>query len=517
VHHAETVAPPGASPTRAASSPSLRAWLLTTEPRRIALLYLATVTGVFLAGALAAGLLRLELLTPPGDLVSADAFNRTFSLHGIAMVWFFLVPAIPAVLGTFALPRMLGAEAFAFPRLVRTSWLLFVAGIACLGFAAVRGGVDTGWSFAMPFAAEFARGAVVATVAGIVLATLASLLLALTFLVTIHRERAPQVTWAKLPLFAWSLYASSWILLLSAPLLITALVALVLERTLGLGLFDPALGGDPMLFRRLFWLAARPALYAMVLPALGVASEVVAVAAGRPVRGRRVVAACFGAIAVLGFFTWGVHLSTGGESPLLAAVSSLMGMILTVPFGLVLLHWLRTLRGRTFTLTAPMAWTLGFFVLLVAGGLSGVGMVMLGVDVHLHGTLFVIGHFHLLTLGVLMAFLAGLHLWWPELTGRQAPGSSSRAAALLAVTGVVLTFAPQIWLGVLGLPRRQWSYPSELQVYQVLSTAGATLLAVGLLIPAILFAASLRRGAPSPATAPATASDKGPAGGPETR
>lgn len=472
--------------------------------RRTALFFLAAVSVVFLAGAIAAGLMRLELLTPSGDMVSADAFNRAFSLHGVAMVWFFLLPAIPAVLGTFVLPLMLGARELAFPRLVRLSWWLFAAGLACLGFAALRGGVDTGWTFTLPFAATSARGAVVATAGGIVLASIAMVLLALTFLVTIHRERSPEMTWGRLPLFAWSLYAASWIVLLSAPFLITALVALALERTVGIGLFDPALGGDPLLFRQLFWFASRPALYAMALPALGVASEVVAAAAGRPVRGHRMVAACFGAIAVLGFFTWGVHLATGGQSPMVTALSGLMGMVLAVPFGLVLLHWLTTLRGgrrrdESAGLTAPMAWILGFFVLLVVGGLTGVGMVMLGVDVNLHGTLFVIGHFHLLAIAMVMAFLGGLQHWWPKIADRVVAAPWSRGAALLTVIGAVLTFGPQLWLGILGLPRRQWSYPSELQVYQVLSTAGATLLAVGLLIPVALFVASLLRGRPAPA------------------
>lgn len=484
---------PAAAGAHGSDEAASSAWLTTTDHKRIALLFLGTISAVFLAGALAAALLRLELLTPAGDLLSADGFNRTFSFHGIAMIWFFLIPVVPAVLGTFLLPGMVGARNLAFPRLARTAWYLFTGGVLCLVWAALGGGIDTGWTFTLPLASEFSQGAVVVAAGGICLGALASVLLALTFLVTIHRERSAEVGWRELPLFVWSLYATSWTVVLSTPFLVTALVALILERTLGLGLFDPLLGGDPLLFRQIFWFASRPALYVMVLPALGIVSEAVAAASGRPIRGRRVVAACFGAIAVLGFFTWGVHLSTGGQSPLISGISSLMATVIAVPFALVLVHWLSTLRASRPRLDPSMAWALGFFALLIGGGLAGVGLVLLGVDVLLHGTLFVTGHVHLLALGVLMAFLAGLHLWWPEIAGRSVRSGVSSSAALLTFIGAVLTFGPQIWLGTQGLPRRQWSYPEEFQVLQVLSTAGATLLAIGLMIPLVLFISSLSR------------------------
>lgn len=495
-HPGAGVAPRSRPRTRASylsESASLSSWLFATDHKRIALLYLGTVSSVFLFGALAAGLLRLELLTPVGDMISADTFNRTFSLHGIAMVWFFLVPAIPAALGTFVLPLSIGARNLAFPRVVRASWFLFVAGVLCLVLAGLRGGVDTGWTFAMPLASSYSQGAVASAAVGVVLGAVASVLLAVTFVVTIHRERAPEMTWSRLPLFVWSLYAASWIVLLSTPFLITALAALLLERAFGFGLFDPALGGDPNLFRQLFWFASRPALYVMALPALGVASEVITAAAGRAVRGARLVAACFGAIAVLGFFTWGLHLSTGGQSPVLSGLSALMGVFIAVPFALVLFHGIATLRGARLTHDASTAWVLGFFGLLVVGGAAGLAMVLLGVEVHLHGTLFVTGHVHLLALGVVMAFLGGLHLWWPKIAGRTVRPHWSRAAALLTFGGALATFGPQIWLGWLGLPRHQWTYPGEFQVLHVLSTAGASLLAVGLLLPLGLFLESLRR------------------------
>jgi cytochrome c oxidase subunit 1 len=473
---------------------TLRSWLLSRDHKRIAILYLAAVTAFFFIGGAAAVLFRLELLTPEADLVSAEAYNRLFTLHGVIMVFFFLIPSIPAVLGNFLLPLMLGCEDLAFPRLNLLSWYVFMAGGALTLGAAVAGGVDTGWTFYTPYSTAYANGYVTLMAAGIFVAGFSSILTGLNFVVTTHRMRAPGLTWGRLPLFVWSLYATSVIFLLGTPVLTIALALIGVERVLGVPIFDPRLGGDPVLFQHLFWFYSHPAVYIMILPAMGVVSEIVSTFARRPVFGYRFVAGSSLAIAALGFLVWGHHMFVSGQSEFAGLVFSLLSFLVAVPSGVKVFNWTATLwRGRI-RLDTPMLYALGFIGLFTVGGLTGLFLAALGVDVHVHDTYFVIAHFHYIMVGgAVMAYLGGIHFWWPKISGRSYPDGFGRWAAVLIFAGFNLTFFPQFLLGYLGMPRRYHAYPPEYQVLNVLSTAGASILGVGYLLPLLYLPWSLRR------------------------
>jgi cytochrome c oxidase subunit 1 len=472
-----------------------KSWLLTLDHKRIAILYLISVTAFFAIGGTFAGLIRLELLTPEGDLMGPDTYNRVFTMHGIIMVFFFLIPAIPAVLGNFLVPLMVGAKDLAMPRLNLASWYVYNLGAAFTLWAIVHGGVDTGWTFYTPFSTTYSNTYVVPTALGIFITGFSTIFTALNFIVTIHRMRAPGLSWFRLPLFIWSTYATSLIIMLGTPVIAITVLCVGLERVLHLGIFDPRLGGDPVLFEHMFWFYSHPAVYIMILPAMGVVSELVAAFARKKVFGYRVVAFASVAIAVLGFLVWGHHLFVAGESIYSATVFSVLSMLVAVPSAVKVFIWPATLYEGSISYQTPMLYALGFIGLFTIGGLTGVMVATLGIDVHVHDTYFVVAHFHYVMVGgTILGYLGGLHYWWPKITGRLYPGFASKLSALLVFVGFNLTFFPQFILGYMGMPRRYWSYPPEFQVLNVLSTAGATVLGVGYLLPILYFAWSLKYG-----------------------
>jgi cytochrome c oxidase subunit I len=491
----ERVTPPPPSDNYLNASHGLKSWLLTEDHKRIAILYLISVSIFFLLGGIFAGLVRLELLTPQGDLVSGDTYNRLFTLHGVIMVFFFLIPAIPAVLGNFLVPLMIGAKDLAFPKLNLASWYVYnLAGLFGV-YAMLKGGVDTGWTFYTPFSTTYSNSYVVPTAIAGFIAGFSSIMTALNFIVTIHRMRAPGLTWFRLPLFIWSSYATSLIILLGTPVLAVTLLLVVLERVAHIGIFDPALGGDPILFQHLFWFYSHPAVYIMVLPAMGVISELIAAFSRKRVFGYRFVAIASLAIAVLGFLVWGHHMFTSGQSVYAATVFSLLSMLVAIPSAVKVFNWTATLHRASISYATPMLYALGFIGLFTIGGLTGVMLATIGIDIHVHDTYFVVAHFHYVMVGgTILGYLGGLHYWWPKMTGRLYNRFWSQVSAIVVFVGFNLTFFPQFIVGFLGMPRRYWSYPPEFQVLNVLSTAGATILGVGLMMPLFYLLASLRKG-----------------------
>jgi cytochrome c oxidase subunit 1 len=485
--------PPGTNYLNA--SWGLKSWLLTTDHKRIGLLYLGSVTFFFLVGGLFALLIRLELLTPGGDLVTADTYNRLFTMHGVAMVFFFLIPAVPAVLGNFLVPMMIGARDLAFPRLNLASWYVYNAGAVLTLWSILHGGVDTGWTFYTPFSSTYSNSYVMATAVGVFINGFSSIFTGLNFIVTIHRMRAPGLTWFRLPLFIWSHYATSLIMVLGTPVVAVTLLLVGVERAFKVGIFDPNLGGDPILFQHLFWFYSHPAVYIMVLPAMGVVSELIAVFSRKRIFGYSFVAFASISIAVLGFLVWGHHMFVSGQSVYAATIFSVLTMLVAIPSAVKVFNWTATLYRGSIWAQTPLYYALGFIGLFLVGGLTGVMLGTLGIDVHVHDTYFVVAHFHYVMVGgTVMAYLGGIHYWWPKISGRLYPETLAKIASVIVFIGFNATFFPQFVLGYLGMPRRYHVYPEEFQVLHVLSTAGAAVLGIGYLMPIVYLAWSLKWG-----------------------
>jgi len=477
----------------------VRSWLLTIDHKRIAILYLLSITLMFMLGGVFALLIRLELLTPGGDVVGADTYNKLFTMHGIIMIFFFLVPSIPATLGNFLVPLMVGARDLAFPRLNLASWYIYtIAGVLTL-WAMVTGGIDTGWTFYTPYSTAASTTKVIPVAIGIFISGFSSILTALNFIVTIHTMRAPGLTWFRLPLFIWALYATSIITILGTPVIAVTIAMVGLERGFHIGIFDPALGGDPILFQHLFWFYSHPAVYIMILPSMGVISEVVTCFARKRIYGYGFVAASSLLIAIFGFLVWGHHMFVSGQSMYAGMVFSFLSMAVAIPSAVKVFNWTATLYQGSIAWESPMLYALGFIGLFTIGGLTGIFLATLGLDVHVHDTYFVVAHFHYIMVGgAIMGYLGGLHFWWPKITGRMYPESLAKIAGFVVFLGFNLTFFPQFVLGYLGMPRRYYVYPDEFQVLNVFSTAGATILGIGYLLPLCYLLWSLRYGAHAP-------------------
>jgi len=473
----------------------IKSWLLTTDHKRIAILYLISITAMFFIGGFYAMLIRLELLTPAGDLLQADTYNKMFTMHGITMVFFFLIPSVPAVLGNFLVPLMIGAKDLAFPRINLLSWYLYIAAGTLWIYCMVTGGIDTGWTFYTPLSTSFLNTHVVTGGLAVFIAGFSSIFTGLNFIVTIHRMRAPGMTWTRLPLFLWSNYATAVIMVLGTPVLAITLLLVVLERVFNLGVFNPQLGGDPVLFQHLFWFYSHPAVYLMILTGMGVISEVVTCFSRKRVFGYKFVALASIAIAVLGFLVWAHHMFVAGISLYAAMVFSILSFLVAIPSAIKVFNWTATMYKGSIRFDTPMLYVFGFIGLFTMGGLTGLFLASLGLDVHVHDTYFIIAHFHYIMVGgMVMAYMGGLHFWWPKMTGKLYPEAWAKLSALFVFVGFNLTFFPQFLLGYMGMPRRYHAYPPEFQVLNVLSTAGASVLAVGYVLPMIYFVWSLRYG-----------------------
>jgi cytochrome c oxidase subunit 1 len=494
--------PSEACPSYLDDGHTLVSWLTSTDHKRIAILYAIAITGFFFLGGVAAAIIRLTLTTPQGALVSHETYNKLFTAHGVIMVWLFLIPSIPSVMGNFVLPLMIGARDLAFPRLNLASWYLYVAGGAIVLAALFLGGVDTGWTFYTPYSTMFSNSYVVLTLVGIFVVGFSSIATGLNFIVTVHTMRVPGLAWFRLPLFVWAIYATSLILVLATPILAITTLLAVAERLFQIGVFDPAHGGDPILFQHLFWFYSHPAVYIMVLPAMGVVSEIIPCFAAKRVFGYRFMTYAILAIAAVGFLVWGHHMFVSGQSVAASLVFSLLSFIVAVPSAIKVFNWTATLYKGRIRFDAPMLYALGFVGLFTIGGLSGLFLASLALDVHLTDTYFIVAHFHYIMVGgAVMAYFGALHFWWPKATGRMFPETWARIAAATIFIGFNLTFFPQFLLGVQGMPRRYGSYPPEFQGLNVMSSAGAGVLAIGYVLPLIYLTWSLwygRRAGPNP-------------------
>jgi cytochrome c oxidase subunit I len=477
-----------------------RSWLLTTDHKRIGLLYLISITLFFVLGGAAATIVRLDLMTPEADLVLTETYNKLFTLHGVIMVFFFLIPAVPNVLGNFLVPMMIGARDLAFPKLNLLSWYIFMLGGTLTVYALVAGGVDTGWTFYAPYSTTYSNTHVMATALGVFITGFSSILTGLNFIVTIHKMRAPGLTWFRLPLFIWSIYATSIIQVLGTPVLAISLFLIGCERLLGLGIFDPKLGGDPVLFQHLFWFYSHPAVYIMILPGMGVVSEIIPCFCRKRVFGYAFIGFSSFAIAIFSFLVWGHHLFVSGQSVYAGLVFSMLSYLVAIPSAVKVFNWTASLYKGSISFDTPMLYALGFVGLFTMGGLTGLFVAAIGIDMHVHDTYFVVAHFHYIMVGgMVMAYLGGMHFWWPKMTGRLYPEAWARFSAILIFVGFNLTFFPQYILGYLGMPRRYHVYPQEFQVLNVMSSAGASILALGYLFPLTYLIWSLRYGPYAPA------------------
>jgi len=427
--------------------------------------------------------------------MTPDTYNKVFTMHGITMVFFVLIPAIPAVIGNFVLPLMLGARDLAFPKINLLSWYCYVLGGILLLYTVIAGGVDTGWTFTTPLSTQYVNTHVISAGLAAFVAGFSSIFTGLNFIVTVHRMRAPGLTWYRLPLFIWSMYSASIIMVLATPVVAITIVLVALERLLGIGVFDPKLGGDPLLFQHLFWFYSHPAVYVMLLPSMAVVSEVIACFSRKRIFGYSAVAFSSVAIALFSFFVWAHHMFIMGISNYAALVFSLLTMLVAVPSAIKVFNWSFTLAKGSISFEAPMIYVYCFLGLFTIGGLTGVFLGTLGMDVHLTETYFIVAHFHFVMVGaVMMGYLAGLHFWWPKITGRMYPEAPAKLAAVTIFIGFIVTFGPQFILGYLGMPRRYAAYPAEWQVLNVFSTAGATVMAAGYFLTPVYLVWSLRYG-----------------------
>jgi cytochrome c oxidase subunit 1 len=480
---------------------SIKSWLLTKDHKRIAILYMITITFFFFLGGAFAVMIRLELLTPRSDLVQPETYNKFFTMHGVVMVFLFLIPSVPATLGNFLVPLMIGAKDLAFPKINLLSWYILVIGGIFILYSVVAGGVDTGWTFYTPYSSTYSNTYVMAAAIGVFITGFSSILTGLNFIVTIHTMRAPGMTWYRLPLFIWSHYATSLIMVLGTPVIAVTILLVGLERVFRVGIFDPALGGDPILFQHLFWFYSHPAVYIMLLPGMGVISELIAAFSRKNIFGYKFVAFASLGIAIYGFLVWGHHMFTSGQSIYGSLIFSFMSYFVAIPSAIKVFNWTATLYKGSISYDTPMLYALGFIGFFLIGGTTGLFLAAIGLDIHVHDTYFVVAHFHYIMVGgTVMAYLGGLHYWWPKITGRMYPEGWARLSALIIFVGFNLTFFPQFIVGYMGMPRRYAAYPDDpvWQTLNVLSTAGASILGTGYLLPMIYLPWSMRYGKYAP-------------------
>jgi cytochrome c oxidase subunit 1 len=476
----------------------VRSWLLTLDHKRIGLMYLVSVIIAFFLGGVFALLVRLELLSPGRTIMGPDTYNRMFTLHGAVMVFLFIIPSIPAAFGNFFLPIMLGAKDVAFPRLNLMSFYIYVLGAVLALYSIITGAVDTGWTFYTPYSTQTATSVVSMTFAVFILG-FSSILTGLNFIVTTHKLRAPGIHWKRLPLFVWGMYATAIIQVLATPVLAITVLLLMFERIFGLGIFDPHLGGDPVLFQHFFWFYSHPAVYIMIVPGMAVVSELIATFSRRAVFGYFAIAMSSLGLALLGFLVWGHHMFTSGQSEFVTMAFAALTMLVAIPSGVKVFNWTATLYKGSIWLTTPMLYALSFLVLFTIGGLTGLFCGTLSIDIHIHDTYFIVAHFHYVMMGgTVMGFLGGLLYWWPKMTGKMYDEKLAKISWFFVFVGFNAVFLVQFVMGTKGMPRRYYDYLEYFRPYHAFSTVGSWILGVGFVILAYVLIKSMRSGEPAP-------------------
>jgi len=480
------------------ASRGIGSWLVTYDHKRIGLMYLTMVSLAFFLGGIFALLVRLELFTRGKTIVDAETYNRFFTLHGAIMVFLFIIPSVPAALGNFFLPIMIGAKDVAFPRVNLLSYYIYLAGAALALVSIIMGSVDTGWTFYTPYSVQTVNSVISMTFAVFVLG-FSSILTGLNFLVTVHTMRAPGVTWARLPLFVWGMYATALIQVLATPVLAITLLLLISERFFGIGIFDPKLGGDPVLFQHFFWFYSHPAVYIMIVPGMAITSELISTFSRRAIFGQFAIAMSSIALAILGFLVWGHHLFVAGMSEFATMAFSALTFLVAIPSGVKVFNWTATLYKGSILWASPMLYAMAFIFLFTIGGLTGLFLGTLSVDVHLTDTYFVVAHFHYVMMGgTVIAFLGGLLYWWPKMTGKMHDEKKAKIGFVFVFIGFNAVFIPQFIMGSRGMPRRYYDYLPQFEPFHQASTIGSWILGIGLLITGYTLLEALWRGKPAP-------------------
>ena len=478
----------------------LMSWLTTIDHKRIGVMYAVTLAFVFLIGGLLALAVRMELFTTGETVMGADQYNQAFTMHGILMIFGFLVPSAMAILGNFVLPLQIGAKDVAFPRLNLASYYVYAIGAILIGGALLVGQVDTGWTFYTPYSTDAGQGPIMFITTAIFVSGFSSIFTGINFIVTVHKMRAPGMTWNRLPLFVWGIYATALVQVLATPVIGITMILLFTERVFGIGIFDPALGGDPILFQHFFWFYSHPAVYIMILPGFGIMSELMGTFSRQRVFGYRAIALSSVAIALLGFLVWGHHMFVSGQSAISSIIFSLISFLIGVPSGIKIFNWVATMYKGSIWLQTPMLYAMSFLLLFTIGGLTGIMVGVLSVDVHLHDTYFVVAHFHYVMMGGMMiALLGGMHYWWPKITGKMYNETAGKIAAALIFIGFNVTFFVQFILGSQGMPRRYYDYPAGFETLHQVSTVGSWILAAGLFLVLGTWIHSLAWGGKAPA------------------
>ncbi len=479
------------------ASRGIRSWLFTTDHKRIALLYFFSVSTFFLMGVILGALMRIELIAPGKTIVEPHTYNQLFTLHGVIMIFLFIIPVVPATFGNFFIPILIGTDDVAFPRINLISWYIYILG-GCLALSTLfvgHGPPDTGWTFYAPYSVRTGTNVTLAVMAAFVLGV-SSILTGLNFIVTIHRQRHPKMTFFKMPLFVWASYATAWIQVLATPIIGITLLMIVAERTLHVGFFDPSIGGDPLLYQHLFWIYSHPAVYIMVLPAMGIISEIIPTFSHRTIFGYKTIAYSGLAIAFIGYFVWGHHMFTSGMSGPALIIFSILTFIVAIPSAVKVFNWVATMYKGTIDLQPPLLFGMAFIFQFLLGGLTGLVIGALATNIYLHDTYFVVGHFHYVMFGGAgFAFFGAIHYWFPKIWGRMYNIRRAKIAFAFLFVGFNTLYFPMFILGMMGMPRRYYDYLPEFQPWNVVSTVGSWILITGLVIMIANLVNGYRKGA----------------------